>query len=1029
MKDLKEIREHPLQDVAAAPLEDNLLVWHVNLRAPGAILGGAVFHLVIEFSENYPAVAPQVNLCTPLPHPNVFPNKYGKDNYICLDMLDAQGAFSTEDQKNRPYTGWSSGYSMLSLLLQLQTFLLDKEAQERMRLANTNAAITAAKMFECKSCPHKRNQIWPPFPSNAELKMRHKLVIKPVWPKVPKRIVASTESAKPQLTSIVLRKSDLEKMKSAQTLSNTTKKSPAPVEDEWFEIKHGKSVKAKASSISMKVMDTAQSKMSASWVGTVNGALVVKIPATIEGMDKVELKPMVKQAQPQLLDDEFRLSPAEVIRAIKESDMDEGAKARKIKNFKKKLSRKRNDKAAEPVEQMQAEVQKPANKPQSPSKADAAPVQNVQVPVVEPPAAEVQVKKLSSPKPKYDAHACLGDLAVLPYELMLHMLEYLSPTDVMGVSSTCTELRSMCNDGFLWRNLFSRQYPASHLTAENMHDWKYVFELEVNRIAQEMVCFHTKNDYEEDVLGVPIEFTINPRTERIDYIYSSMDLLSSEAFFEHKVRKTVWKEEFTNWLPLYITQDHFERAIPYIEKTLLRLSPHWRSQRFVPTMALEVIPKLMNTMIVLISDKGIHASEKAIDGYCQLHRLMIAMIERYPALQRYVNEQIAGFISDESSRHKEVVPSLGDFLPLVSVSNKYNWLSVASAVLTENFDRNVIWVCKQFPELAKIAVEQGSMTKEQWDKAQKVLDTERLNKSYEASHVSQRLIMFHAYFLSHIARPANTPIDVVTYNYDRYYGKPSWATKKKFQQFIKRVSTVTKWPQFFQCLGLKYFGDESMIERLKLAVKNSLRKRYHKNNTDFTRIQASGVSKILLRGESYTASPTLQSVLLEEVWHYPEGTIFLDASCLCYNSQGKFVEVLDWCHKASGPAGTGAVTHSGDVIDHPKKEGKHTINIDLSKLKPEITSMFFTISAYTTTLKEIRQPYIRFTDKVTNMELCRYQLDEKAGNYTAVVMCKLYRKNAGDKQWHVDAIGQLGEGRASDYAPIHKQIDNLLKKK
>lgn len=32
MKDLKEIREHPLQDVAASPLEDNLLVWHVNCK-------------------------------------------------------------------------------------------------------------------------------------------------------------------------------------------------------------------------------------------------------------------------------------------------------------------------------------------------------------------------------------------------------------------------------------------------------------------------------------------------------------------------------------------------------------------------------------------------------------------------------------------------------------------------------------------------------------------------------------------------------------------------------------------------------------------------------------------------------------------------------------------------------------------------------------------------------------------------------------------------------------------------------------
>ncbi len=440
-----------------------------------------------------------------------------------------------------------------------------------MRNANTNAAVAAAKTFECKSCPHKRNQIWPTFPSNAELKIRHKHVIKPVWPKVPKRIIApSAESGKPQLTSVVLRKSDLEKMKVAQAVNNPIKKALAPVEDGWFEIKHGKSVKAKATAIA-KAVGPAQSKLSAAWVGTVNGALVVKIPSAVESsllLNKVELQPIVKQTQPQFVD-ESRLSPAEVIKAIKESDLDEAAKARKIKNFKKKLSRKRTDKSsAEPVQEQAETKQQPANKPQSPSKADPAPVQSAQVPV-EPPAAEVQVKKAEAPKPKYDPHLCLGDLAVLPYEVMLHMLEYLSPSDVLSVSSTCTEMRSMSNDGFLWRNLFSRQYPSSHLTAENMHDWKYAFELEVNRIAQEMVCFHTKNDFEEDVLGIPIEFTVNPRTERIDYIYSSMDLLSSEAFFEHKVRKTVWKEEFTNWLPLYINQDHFERAIPYIEKTLV----------------------------------------------------------------------------------------------------------------------------------------------------------------------------------------------------------------------------------------------------------------------------------------------------------------------------------------------------------------------------------------------------------------------------------------------------------------------------
>lgn len=76
-----------------------------------------VFHLIIQFKDSYPVTPPSVDLCTTIPHPNVFPGKFGKSNHICLDMLE-EGDFA--DEKDRQYTGWTSSYTVSALLTQLQ---------------------------------------------------------------------------------------------------------------------------------------------------------------------------------------------------------------------------------------------------------------------------------------------------------------------------------------------------------------------------------------------------------------------------------------------------------------------------------------------------------------------------------------------------------------------------------------------------------------------------------------------------------------------------------------------------------------------------------------------------------------------------------------------------------------------------------------------------------------------------------------------------------------------------------------------
>jgi len=75
-----QVLEHPQADVAACPLENNLFVWHANLRQPESEvatakgpwgLAGVPIHAVLIFPPTYPSEGPEVRLFHPLPHPNV----------------------------------------------------------------------------------------------------------------------------------------------------------------------------------------------------------------------------------------------------------------------------------------------------------------------------------------------------------------------------------------------------------------------------------------------------------------------------------------------------------------------------------------------------------------------------------------------------------------------------------------------------------------------------------------------------------------------------------------------------------------------------------------------------------------------------------------------------------------------------------------------------------------------------------------------------------------------------------------------
>jgi len=180
-------------------------------------------------------------------------------------------------------------------------------------------------------------------------------------------------------------------------------------------------------------------------------------------------------------------------------------------------------------------------------------------------------------------------------------------------------------------------------------------------------------------------------------------------------------------------------------------------------------------------------------------------------------------------------------------------------------------------------------------------------------------------------------------------------------------------------------------------------------------IHRSGVSRILLKGESYTCNTNLKTIYLEDIWYFANYTLFLDASCLVFNFDDELVETIDFSHTNSNNK---SIIHSGDIIDNENKSGKHTININLKKLPNTVKTLVFSITAWLTQLKDILHPQIIFIDKDNNHELCKYQYAEKTtGNNTSVIMAKLYREDL-NSPWIVNAIGHLGLGCAGNYGPI-----------
>ena len=92
-----------------------------------------------------------------------------------------------------------------------------------------------------------------------------------------------------------------------------------------------------------------------------------------------------------------------------------------------------------------------------------------------------------------------------------------------------------------------------------------------------------------------------------------------------------------------------------------------------------------------------HASEKALEGYCAFHHLLLAVAAAYPCVISYARKKVLDFIGSERNRRKDCVPDLGRFIILLSICGPdLSWSDIVRVFLRESFARNSRWIIKVF---------------------------------------------------------------------------------------------------------------------------------------------------------------------------------------------------------------------------------------------------------------------------------------------------------------------------------------------
>jgi len=343
---------------------------------------------------------------------------------------------------------------------------------------------------------------------------------------------------------------------------------------------------------------------------------------------------------------------------------------------------------------------------------------------------------------------------------------------------------------------------------ENAAEAFKIVESETELFEKELVCYHTKMNHEENALGIGLEISRIARTGLIKNASPCLDYISLKAFIKEGIRESSTNEKFSYWLPL-LFGTQYDRTL-HLGKKSVSMICTGHTKRFKEAMILDLFPKILVTLGVQIMNEKRHASIRIFRILFHIHYLYLTFLTEYPHLKEEITKSIQEFNAHEEKRHKDTIPSLGAYLTHFSV----NWNDMEGgldAVLEEQLDRQVLWLLKQVPELED---ETG------------YLDDKRSMICFKSQQSSYQLVLFWVMLSKFFKANFKSTQDLLEF-YKKNLGRLNNESENEIQKKVFEILKIGNYDEMFQYLNKGKLSEAEINKRLKQAVKNSSRRKYH----------------------------------------------------------------------------------------------------------------------------------------------------------------------------------------------------------